>query len=308
MPDIMYFDNMTDDIPMNLRVKKYVPISNVAEILGLKRPTFYMLMDYYDEGRMDDIPDTVREFFDLIAGDPEPEDVKVFLRIKGSSDKSGDRKPLKIKDNRERDDKLLSVRREKQSLDKACASMEHEVNECKSALETTIIEHSKVMDLIDSNPKDNVAYVERARLLDEKIHALSEELNEKRIQLDRASAESAMMDYKLQVLLDMRNIKAERPSDSWTDDDGLITMCAGNNGRSMIVFRLLSDDSCEDFTVMLIMDTPDGEMTIGRYVPEKGKNFVLIDDVLPVLTLQYEVVCNHHGETIRSGRYPVLFK
>ncbi len=294
-------------IPMKERVKRYVPISNAADRFGVSRPTFYQFMQNYDEGRTRDIPENVKEFLDLVAEDPQPEKVKVFLTVKGNPNDDG--KPIKMKDIRDDASEYEAMLVEMDLLTKMINETEAKYHDIRMMMDKTADELHTVERLIKQNPQDSAEYRMRAEALQERITSLRNEM--KIIQTERFSSEKNLMELRSRIKeFEMsRRFKGVNRMNDWTEDGDLMTMCVGSNGRSMVLFQLLDDEAIDqEFTVSLIMGTPVGDMVIGEYTPEKGRRFVLIDDVLPTLKIQYEVTCRYGEKTVRSGRYQLQLK
>ena len=300
----------TGQPPMKERVKKYVPISNAADRFGVSRPTFYLFMQNFDEERFDEIPGNVREFLELISTDPQPEEVKVFLTVKGTPKDAENGKPIKIKDLQDENVEYEAVRREMVSLKDMVAQTEEQHHKLRMMIEKNAKELEMVRRLIEENPNDNAEYRMRADSLESKNKSLRVSLEKTEHQREIARMQMFTLENKLHEQEESRRLRNANRMDSWTDDEGLMTLCVGNDGRSMVLFQLLSDETVDDpqFSVSLIMETPSGSMVIGEYVPDKGKSFVLIDDVLPNLRLQYEVKCHFEGNDLVSGRYPLLLR
>ena len=298
----------TGQSPMKERVKKYVPISNAADRFGVSRPTFYLFMQNFDEERFEEIPDNVREFLELISTDPQPEEVKVFLTVKGTPKDAESGKPIKIKDLQDDYVEREAIFREMSSLKAMVAKTEDQRHQIMVSLDKNESEAETVRRLIEENPDDNAEYRMRFDSLKEKSALLKEELD--KLSLQQNIAKKQLFDQELRLQKNEESRKLKTRMESWTDDDGLMTLCIGNDGRSMVIFQLLSDETVENpgFSVSLIMETPSGSMVLGRYVPDEGKNFVLIDDVLPNLRLKYEVRCEYQGNTLVSGRYNLLLR
>lgn len=298
----------SETIPMNERVKKYVPISNAADRFGVSRPTFYLLMQNYDDGKTSDMDENIRGFFDLIASNPQPEEVKVYLTVKGDRD-AENAKPIKIKEQRD-EAEYEAARKEIESSKVMLDSIECEYHNCILTLRKTENEMNTVRKLIEENPEDSAEYRMRYVTLEGKISELEDSVNKLAAQREMAHHQLIEANRNLEKAERSREIRNMNRMDSWTDDNGLMTLCVGNNGRSMVLFRMLSDDAMEDaeFSVTLHMETPSGDMVVGRYLPDPGKNFVTIDDVLLNLRLQYEVRCEYQNQSMSSGRYPLQFK
>jgi len=298
----------TKAIPMNERVKKYVPISNAADRFGVSRPTFYLLMQNYDDGKTSDMDENIRGFFDLIVSDPQPEEVKVYLTVKGGKDAENS-KPIKIKEQRDTEE-YEAVRREIESLRIMAAKTEVEYSERIQILNDIESELNLLKKKIEGNPEDIAEYRMRLADLENMRMDLRQTLNELEQQRKVAEVQLVRMECELERILKSRDSRSANRMDSWTDDNGLMTLCVGNGGRSMVLFRLLSDEAAEDprFSVTLHMETLIGDMVVGRYLPEPGKSFVMIDDVLPNLRLQYEVRCEYQNQSMSSGRYPLQLK
>ena len=307
----MYYVSMcesTGQSPMKERVKKYVPISNAADRFGVSRPTFYLFMQNFDEERFEEIPDNVREFLDLISTDPQPEEVKVFLTVKGTPKDAESGKPIKIKDLQDDYVEREAIFREMSSLRTMVDKTEHQRHITMMKLKNNEDETVMIRRLIEENPDDNAEYKMRFASLEKRNDSLKADLAELDRQMTIAQKQLYDQECRLQKNEESRKLKTRM--ESWTDDDGLMTLCIGNDGRSMVIFQLLSDETVEnpEFSVSLIMETPSGNMVLGRYVPDEGKNFVLIDDVLPNLRLKYEVRCEYQGNTLVSGRYSLLLR
>lgn len=298
----------TGQSPMKERVKKYVPISNAADRFGVSRPTFYLFMQNFDEERFEEIPDNVREFLDLISTDPQPEEVKVFLTVKGTPKDAENGKPIKIKDLQDDYVEREAILREMDSLRSMVKKTEHQRHIAMMKLKNNENETVMIRRLIEDNPDDNAEYKMRFASLEKRNDSLKADLAELDRQMTIAQKQLYDQERRLQKNEESRKLKTRM--ESWTDDDGLMTLCVGNDGRSMVIFQLLSDETVENpgFSVSLIMETPSGNMVLGRYVPDEGKNFVLIDDVLPNLRLKYEVRCEYQGNTLVSGKYPLLLR
>ena len=298
----------TKAIPMNERVKKYVPISNAADRFGVSRPTFYLLMQNYDDGKISDMDENIRGFFDLIVSDPQPEEVKVYLTVKGGKDAENS-KPIKIKEQRD-EVEYEAARKEIESSRMMLERTEAEYRSYLDLLNKVQNESELLKRLIEENPEDSAEYRVRLSSLENKIDNLKKSVSMLEEQRKVAEIQLTEAKYNLDKAARSREIRNMNRMDSWTDDDGLMTLCVGNNGRSMVLFQMLSDDAAEDaeFSVTLHMETPSGDMVVGRYLPDHGKNFVTIDDVLPNLRLQYEVRCEYHNQSMSSGRYPLQFK
>ena len=298
----------TKAIPMNERVKSYVPISNAAERFGVSRPTFYLLMQNYDDGKTSEMDENVKGFFDLIASDPQPEEVKVYLTVKGGKD-AENAKPIKIKEQRDKEEHE-AVMREIESLRIMAAKTEVEYSECIQTLNGVESELSHIKKEIDKNPEESAEYRMRLADLENMRMDLRYSLDELEQQRKVAEVQLVKMECELKRIANSRYSRNMNVTDSWTDDNGLMTFCVGNNGRSVVLFQLLSDDTVENprFSVTLHMETPSGDMVVGRYLPDHGKSFVTIDDVLPNLRLQYEVRCEYNNQSMSSGRYPLQFK
>ena len=305
--DVVPMEKKQGSIPMKERVKRYVPISNAADRFGVSRPTFYLFMQNYDEERTRDIPENIREFLDLVSGDPQPEDVKVFLMVKGNPSDEG--KPVKIKDIRDDLSEYDALMREMKSLSEMVDSTEERYHDIRMTMDRTENELSTVQKLIEQNPEDNAEHRVRAEALTEKMKVLRNEMD--KVQSQRVASQRSLSEikYRLKEFEASRNFAVAGRRDSWTEDGDLMTLSIGSGGRSMVFFQLMADDAeSPEYTVSLIMETPVGEMVIGEYVPEERKSFVLIDDVLPTLRIQYEVTCRYHEKTVRSGRYQLQFK
>ncbi len=298
----------TGQSPMKERVKKYVPISNAADRFGVSRPTFYLFMQNFDEERFEEIPDNVREFLDLISTDPQPEEVKVFLTVKGTPKDTESGKPIKIKDLQDDYVEREAIFREMSSLKAMVDKTELRRHIAMMELKNNEEETKMVRRLIEENPDDNAEYRMRLDSLKKRNDSMRADLAELDRQMTIAQKQLYDQERRLQKNEESRKLKTRM--ESWTDDDGLMTLCVGNDGRSMVIFQLLSDETVENpgFSVSLIMETPSGNMVLGRYVPDEGKNFVLIDDVLPNLRLKYEVRCEYQRNTLVSGRYPLLLR
>lgn len=298
----------SETIPMNERVKKYVPISNAADRFGVSRPTFYLLMQNYDDGKTSDMDENIRGFFDLIVSDPQPEEVKVYLTVKGGKDAENS-KPIKIKEQRD-EAEYETAMKEIESSRMMLERTEAEYRSYLDLLNKVQNESELLKRLIEENPEDSAEYRVRLSSLANKIDNLKKSASMLEEQRKVAEIQLTEAKYNLDKAARSREIRNMNRMDSWTDDDGLMTLCVGNNGRSMVLFQMLSDDAAEDaeFSVTLHMETPSGDMVVGRYLPDHGKNFVTIDDVLPNLRLQYEVRCEYHNQSMSSGRYPLQFK
>ncbi len=294
-------------IPMKERVKRYVPISNAADRFGVSRPTFYLFMQNYDEGRTRDIPENIKEFLDLIAEDPQPEDVKVFLTVKGNANDDG--KPVKIKDVRDKANEYETMVREMDSLTAMVEKTEFKYRDIRLTMDKTAHELETVRKLIAQNPEDSAEYRIRAESLEERIESLNHDLKKILSERNASQYNLNMLKKRFEEFEISKQFRGMNKMDSWTEDGDLMTMCTGNSGKSMVFFQLLADDATNpEFTVSLIMNTPVGDMVIGEYTPEKGKSFVLIDDVLPTLRIQYEVTCRYQEKTVKSGRYQLQLK
>ena len=298
----------SETIPMNERVKKYVPISNAADRFGVSRPTFYLLMQNYDDGKTSDMDENIRGFFDLIVSDPQPEEVKVYLTVKGGRD-AENTKPIKIKEQRD-EAEYETVRKEIESSRMMLERTEAEYHSCINELRRAQKESALLKRLIEENPEDCAEYKVRYASIEDKIVNLEKSAEKLGEQRQIAHHQLVEAQCNLDKMARARDIRSMNRMDSWTDDSGLMTLCVGNNGRSMVLFQLLSDETVENpkFSVTLHMETPSGDMVVGRYLPDPGKNFVTIDDVLPNLRLQYEVRCEYQNQSMSSGRYPLQFK
>jgi len=298
----------TEAIPMNERVKRYVPISNAADRFGVSRPTFYLLMQNYDDGKTSDMDENIRGFFDLIASNPQPEEVKVYLTVKGGKDAENS-KPIKIKEQRN-EAEYETAMKEIESSRVMLERTEAEYRSCINELKRTQKESVLLKRLIEENPEDCAEYKVRYSSVVNKIDNLNKSMA--KLEEQRQVAHHQMIDAEcnLKRIASSRDSRSISRMDSWTDDNGLMTLCVGNNGRSMILFQLLSDETVENpkFFVTLHLETPSGDLVVGRYIPDQGKSFVTIDDVLPNLRLQYEVRCEYQNQSMSSGRYPLQFK
>ena len=163
------------------------------------------------------------------------------------------------------------------------------------------LEISTVESLIKQYPDDCSEYKMRIRSLHRKAESLETEIRR------LVNEYESLSNYQKQTYTHETNNK--ETTNNWNIDDGLMTMCIGNDGKSMIIFQLSTNDIVDpEFTISLYIDTPIGEMTLATYRPGVEKNFVLIDDILPNIHAHYEVTCKHQDIELKTKRYPLKLR
>lgn len=296
------------------RVKAFVSISDLADVFDMSRPTLYALMDDYDNKDTEGIPDHIMDFFDLVSGSPDSEEVRLYLSAKGTPKDPEILRNLKVREQSNSDQDISSVAMKIDNLEDLLNNSSRALMKMMDELHRLESEAAMVDRLIDMNPEDKEGYMAKRNELEAKIAThqvmISEIQNEKEVSTKELTYLRQLM-FSLERSRAVGAAKRSAEGDVWNDDRGLKTMSVGSNGKAMVIFQMPPDMMGKvpfTVTVTAYLNSSDDFVELGRYHPEPEKNFVVIDDILSKLQVYYSVSVTGGEETAESGRYPLRFK
>lgn len=266
-------------------IKAIIPIKEVSSKLSISRPTMYRYMDCYDRQEYDSIRGPVLDFFDLVSsGDVTYDGVSAYLdQITADNDDS--------EDDRKKE---------------AAVVYEVELEEIMSSLDLARSRYDVAQDLYNKTISATAGSVDEnlAKTLRENLYNAEKELVTLQNRLESTRCRYASFRVNAGDIR-RRNTALRESRPRWSNDD-IRTLNFGLDGKSMVIFQTTKD---VDSTIVRVL-TRDGNdlVPVGDYVPQLGKNHVLIDDLIPRIQFMYIVIQNTEDGLIETGPRPLSFR
>ncbi len=240
-------------------------MSAIAAELDLSRPTVYKYMEKYDKGEREKLPREVVAYFEkkltpkddpkLISEKKRLEELSTITTIKADMERT----------------RMSEILRKKEDLANEIADLKN-ASDGGSATRETISKmriNSKVLD-------------EELMRCSDAVHKFEEQLSE----INAALSELGDTKFKSGTAKPVFSIKSR----CFIEDGKCMVVHTGNSAINVSVSKGIEKQELVYYRLRLYAKIDDEFAHLGDYVPVKGRNFFIIDDVFLSAPLYYNVV------------------
>jgi hypothetical protein len=283
---------MTDGTPISERVNALVPANMVALSMSLYTPTFYRYMTYYDEGIRKEIPDIVLGFLDLVDRGCTKDEAIQYLEGRKAAKAPAQKKQEAPAEGST--DAIAALEKRIENIRGNIVYSDQEIAKNAARRKELDAEIARLEGGDDPNLSMKMDVLKREiEVVESQVSKVREMRARSQADLDRFVSEYETM-------------TGGSMGKRWTSGD-VRTLCLGYFGKCMVIFDTPMG-APEEVRMEITIDTPYGRMPVATFVPEKGRNYITVDDMVPGAGIGYEVVVTYSTETLRSGRYELQFE